>query len=191
MRITRDKIYHQFAPEIAPCVSISSGDRMTVETLDSAGGRFFEGFVYDRPNPATGPIYVNGAMPGDTLEVEVHDIKILSKGFLSVPNNGSYMEVEVESRLDGNLRVLKNELYNNKIFPAKPMIGVIGVAAPVDSGGEHFSVETGNYGGNMDNNAITAGVKVYLPVFVDGALLGIGDIHAVMGDGEVFGQGVE
>lgn len=203
MRITRDKIYNQFVLGVEPCISINSGDRLVVETLDALFGKSIEnrdgklagGYVHTHANPATGPIYVNGAVAEDTLEIEIHDIKLVGKGFLNVPNGGTptantyngYEYVEVEALSDGKLRVL----YNNKVFPARPMIGVIGTAASPKTYGGHFSVETGNHGGNMDNNAITAGVKVYLPVFVEGALLGIGDIHAVMGDGEVFGQGVE
>jgi amidase len=205
MRITRDKTYNQFVLGVEPCAKISSGDRLTVETLDALFGKSVEardgkiasGYIFAHANPATGPIYVNGAMPGDTLEVEIHDIKLVGSGFLNIPNSGTPNDntyngkdyVEVEVLPDGNLRVL----YNNKIFPARPMIGVIGTAASSESfsGYFGFSVETGDHGGNMDNNAIIAGVKVYLPVFVEGALLGIGDIHGVMGDGEVFGQGVE
>ena len=194
MRITRNNIYHQFLPGIEPCVSISSGDSLTIETLDAAGGRFLEGFVYTRPNPATGPVYVNGAIPGDTLEVEIRDIKLIGKGFLNVPDSGtnSRYEVKVGTLPDGNFRVLNmGASYNDKIFRSKPMIGVIGTAVSPDAQGGWFSTETGDHGGNMDNNAVTAGVKVYLPVFVEGALLGMGDIHGIMGDGEVFGQGVE
>ena len=203
MRITRDKIYNQFVAGIEPCASISSGQRLIVETLDALFGKSIDdrdgklpkGYTKTHANPATGPIYVEGAMPGDTLEIEIHDIKLIGKGFLNIPNGGAptdntyngrdYVEVEVLS--DGKLHVL----YNDKIFSARPMIGVIGTAASKDSPGNWFSVETGDHGGNIDNNAITAGIKLYLPVFVEGALLGLGDIHGLMGDGEVFGQGVE
>ena len=187
MKITRDKIYHQFVPEIVPQFHISPGDRLTVETLDAAGGRFTEGFVYTRPNPATGPIYVNGALPGDTLEIEIHDIKPIGKGYINIPFGGAYRELKIESLPGGNLHLIDNDI----IFPADPMIGVVGVAAPASSPDAHYSIETGDYGGNMDNNAVKAGAKVYLPVFVEGALFGLGDIHAIMGDGEVFGQGIE
>jgi len=190
MRITRDSKYHQFIPGIEPVIKIESGDRLTVETLDAAGGRFLEGFVYDRPNPATGPIYINGAEPGDTLEIEIHDIKLIGKGFMKVPKDGGEYEVKFEALADGTLRVLNmGDIYNNKIFKSRPMIGVIGVAS--GKPGEHLSIETGDHGANMDNNAIITGVKLYLPVFVEGGLLGLGDIHGIMGDGEVFGQGVE
>ncbi|MCL1793856.1 MAG: acetamidase/formamidase family protein [Oscillospiraceae bacterium] len=205
MRITRDKIYNQFMPGIEPQIYISPGERLTVETLDALFGRSVEdrdgklgkGYVFSHANPVTGPIYVKGAMPGDALEVEIHDIKLVGRGFLNVPNSGLPTKntyngrdyIEVEALSDGNLQLM----HSGKIFPASPMIGVIGVAASPEifSGYFGFSVEAGDHGGNMDNNAIKAGVKAYLPVFAEGALLGIGDIHGIMGDGEVFGQGVE
>jgi len=199
MRITRDseKVYYDFLSGIEPRISISSGDRLTVETFDAAGGMFLEGWVYVRPNPATGPIYINGAMPGDTLEVEIHDIKLVGTGYMHIPHakdgistkftRNGHEFIKAEATLGGKLRVLNND---GKILPANPMIGVIGVAASPDSG-NYPSTGAGDYGGNMDNSAIKAGVKVYLPVFVEGALLGIGDIHGAMGDGEIFDQGME
>jgi amidase len=204
MRITRDKIFNQFMRGAEPCAIVSSGDRLILETLDALfgrsiderGGKLGKGYVISHANPATGPIYVKEAMPGDTLEIEIHDIKPVGRGFLNVPNSGepganTYNGrdyIEVEALPGGDLRVL----YNDKIIPARPMIGVIGVAAGSENfDGLGFTVEAGDHGGNMDNNAVTAGTTVYLPVFAEGALFGVGDIHAVMGDGEVFGQGVE
>ena len=200
MRITRDseKVYYDFLPGIEPRISISSGDRLIVETFDAAGGMFLDGWVYVRPNPVTGSMFVNGAMPGDTLEIEIHDIKLIGTGYMHIPNTtagiltkftrNGHEKIKAEATHDGNLRVLNND---GKILPANPMIGVIGVAASHDSDGEYPSTGAGDYGGNMDNSAIKAGVKVYLPVFVEGALLGIGDIHGTMGDGEIFDQGME
>lgn len=200
MRITRnrEKIYYQFSANIEPRVSVSSGDRLTVETFDAAGGMYMEDWVYVRPNPVTGPIYVNGAVPGDTLEVEIHDIKLAGTGYMHIPHakegisteftRNGHEKIKAEATPDGNLRVLNND---GKILPANPMIGVIGVAAPTDSDGEYYSTAAGDYGGNMDNSTIKAGVKIHLPVFVEGALLGIGDIHGAMGDGEIFDQGME
>ncbi|MCL2775749.1 MAG: acetamidase/formamidase family protein [Oscillospiraceae bacterium] len=200
MKITRDceKVYYQFLPGIEPLISISSGDRLTVETYDAAGGMYMAGWVYVRPNPVTGPIYVNGAVTGDTLEIEIHDIKLVGMGYMHIPNmkdgistkftRNGHEKIKAEATPDGNLRVLNND---GKIFPANPMIGVIGVAVSADSDGEYFSTEAGDYGGNMDNNGIKAGAKVHLPVFAEGALLGIGDVHGAMGDGEIFDQGME
>jgi len=199
MKIARDnkKVYYDLIPEIEPLVSISSGDRLTVETFDAAGGMYLDGWKYVHPNPMTGPLYVNGAMPGDTLEVEIHDINLVGTGYMHIPNTkegisseftrNGHEKIKAEATPDGNLRVLNN---NGKIFPANPMIGVIGVASAPDSG-ECPSTGAGDYGGNMDNKLIAPGVKVYLPVFVEGASLGIGDIHGAMGDGEIFDQGME
>jgi len=193
MIITRDreKVFYDFTPDIGPRVSVSSGDRLTVETLDAAGGMFLDGWVYVRPNPATGPIYVDGALPGDTLEVQIHGIKLVGRGYIHIPNHkestkftrSGHEFVKVDAMPDGSLHVLNND----KILPAYPMLGVIGVA---DAGGGSGS-DAGDYGGNMDNSLIKPGAKVYLPVSVKGALLGVGDAHGAMGDGEVFDQGVE
>jgi len=200
MRITRDseKVYYDFLPGIEPRISISSGDRLIVETFDAAGGMFLDDWVYVRPNPVTGSMFVNGAMIGDTLEIEIHDIKLIGTGYMHIPNtidgiltkftHNGHEKIKAEATHDGNLRVLNND---GKIIPANPMIGVIGVAVSYDSAGEYPSTGAGDYGGNMDNSAIKAGVKVYLPVFVEGALLGIGDVHGTMGDGEIFDQGME
>ena len=196
MRLTRGKVYYDFVPEIEPRISISSGDRLIVETFDAAGGMFLEGWVYERPNPATGPIYVNGAMPGDTLEIEIHDIKLVGKGYMHIINHKEPTEfsknghefITAEAMPDNNIRILNN---GNKVFPANPMIGVIGVAVPPKKEGVFFGSDVGDYGGNMDNSAVKAGVKVYLPVYVEGALAGIGDVHGAMGDGEIFDQGIE
>ena len=200
MRITRDseKVYYDFLPGIEPRVSISSGDRLIVETFDAAGGMFLDGWKYIRPNPATGPIYVNRAMPGDTLEIGIHSIELVGTGYMHIPNTkhgistkftrNGHEFIKAEATPDGNLRVLNN---NGLILPSSPMIGVIGVAVSPDSAGEYPAMGTGDFGGNMDNSAIKAGAKVYLPVFVEGALLGIGDVHGIMGDGEIFDQGME
>ena len=196
MRLTRGKVYYDFVPEIEPRISISSGDRLIVETFDAAGGMFLDGWVYERPNPATGPIYIKDAMPGDTLEIEIHDIKLIGKGYMHIINHKEPTEfsknghefITSEATSDNNIKILNN---GNKHFPANPMIGVIGVAVPPNQKGVFFGSDVGDYGGNMDNTAIKAGVKVYLPIYVEGALLGIGDIHGAMGDGEIFDQGIE
>jgi len=190
-------------PGIEACARVSSGTRLTVETNDALCGyghkafferdRYPQGFIGPKANPATGPIYIEDALPGDALEVEIHDITLTGAGFLNIPNRGEPTantkngrdHVIVTALPSGELSVS----YNNKIFPAKPMIGVIGTATT--GGRQWWGTETGDHGGNMDNNAVAPGAKVYLPVFVEGALLGMGDVHAVMGDGEVFGQGVE
>ena len=200
MRIIRDskKVYYDFSPKRAPLATISSGERITVETFDAAGGMFLDGWEYVRPNPMTGPIFVNGANAGDTLEVEIHGIKLIGAGYMHIPNTkdgistpftkNGHEFIKAEATSDGNLRVLNND---GKILPANPMIGVIGVAVSHNTEGEYFTTGAGDYGGNMDNRLIKPEAKICLPVFTDGALLGIGDAHGAMGDGEIFDQGME
>jgi amidase len=200
MRVKRDseKVYYDFSPKTEPLMSISSGDRITVETFDAAGGMFLDGWKYVRPNPMTGPIFVNGAIAGDTLEVEIHNIKLIGAGYMHIPNTkdgittkftrNGHEFIKAEALPDGNLRIINND---GLILPANPMVGVIGVAVSHDSSGEYFSTGAGDYGGNMDNSLIKAGAKVYLPVFTEGAFLSIGDVHGAMGDGEIFDQGME
>jgi len=200
MRITRDRerIYYDFLPSIEPRITISPGDRLIVETYDAAGGMFMDDWVYVRPNPVTGPIFIEEAMKGDVIEVIINDIKLVGTGYMHIPNTkedistdftlNGHEKIKAEATVDGQLSVLNNK---GKIFPANPMVGVIGVAVSPDAAGEYPSTEAGDYGGNMDNSLIKPGSKVYLPVLTDGALLGIGDAHGAMGDGEIFDQGME
>lgn len=141
-------------------------------------------------NPATGPLYVKGAEAGDTLRVEIQKIEIAEQGVMAIgPNRGALGHLLQEERTkvlpirDGKV------LFNEKIaLPVKPMIGVIGTA-PKDE--DILNGTPGTHGSNMDCKRITEGTVLYLPVNVDGALLAIGDLHAVMGDGEVIICGVE
>lgn len=203
MRITRDKIYNQFVPDVAPAARCTSGTRIIFETQDALFGlgrevffnenQYPEEFLYTRANPVTGPLWIEGAMPGDTLEVEIHRIECLGSGFLYLPSDGLPGENTINGREYVELNMPEQgvlvEIATGKRFIANPMIGVIGTASKGEK--PWFSKECGDHGGNMDNNAVKAGATVFLPVFVEGGLLGMGDVHAAMGDGEVFGQGVE
>jgi len=193
MILKRNQVYNQFKPGISPAVTVKSGERLLIETQDALFGRSKDvcaglldrGYVAAHANPITGPIAVEGAEPGDALAVEINGIKLENAGFLSVPNRGGYEYVEIKVDPEGMLLLPSI----GKRFPSMPMIGVIGTANPSDGG--FFGTDCGDHGGNMDNNAICAGAAVYLPVFCDGGMLGFGDVHAAMCDGELFGQGVE
>jgi amidase len=138
-------------------------------------------------NPVNGPVYVEGAMPGDTLKIKINDISIIgTRGGMAfnIPDLGvlgQFFEKEetvfvpiedgMVSLCDGRVKV-----------EAKPMIGVISTT-PADE--PISSMSGGRCGGNIDCKHLTAGTTIYLPVEVPGALLGIGDLHALQGDGEV------
>jgi amidase len=136
------------------------------------------------PNPATGPVFVRGAEPGDSLVVHVLDIALANRGYTGTrPGQGVLGHLITEHRtklfdvVDGMV------VFNDRIrFPVRPMVGVIGTAPAGDG---VATLHPGPHGGNMDHNDARVGAQVHLPVFVPGAFLFIGDVHASMGDGEI------
>lgn len=139
---------------------------------------------------ATGPLYIEGAEPGDTLAVSIDDITVANQGVMAaIPGSGALGHF-IKS-METKIVPIKDDyaIFNKDIkIPISPMIGVIGTA-PLE---EDISCGTpGRHGGNMDTRLIGKGSILYLPVFAEGALLSMGDLHAVMGDGEVSVCGVE
>lgn len=139
-------------------------------------------------NPAAGPLYINGAEPGDALAVDILDIQTADHGVIATFAGLGALEKTTEVRT--KVVPVKDGIvyFNDVMWPADPMIGVIGTAPagdPVPSGYSFCC------GGNMDSRKIRKGATVYFPVQVEGALLAMGDVHASMGDGEVCETGIE
>lgn len=175
--------------------NVKNGDTVVFETLDCFSNTIqtesdlVSGIDFNRVNPATGPLYVEGAEVGDVLKVVIQRIDLDEKGVVvTAPGLGQLADlIEYEETVICPVNDDVVEYKGIKI-PLRKMIGVIGTA-PV---GE--AVNTGtpdSHGGNMDTTCITEGSIVYLPVNVEGALLAMGDLHAVMGDGEIMGSGLE
>ena len=182
--------------EEQPAAKVSGGETVTFETLDCFGGQMTEenaqigALDWNRINPATGPVWVEGAMPGDVLRVEIKEIKVGDTGIMAaIPGEGvlgALVTREEVCRMGVTEEGVK--FCDTITLPLKPMIGVIGVAPS----GEKVPCGTpGSHGGNMDNTRIAAGSVLYLPVFREGALFALGDVHACMGDGEIMVSGVE
>ncbi len=194
--ITRDYITNVLAKENSPCDRVRAGEIVAFETYDCFTNQFlpeeatFENVIRKPGNPATGPLYIEGAMPGDMLKIDILDIEMGPVGIVMLgPNSGSEKE-EFPQKVLRRVPVKGGYAYFNERvkIPVKPMIGVIGVAPA----GEGVSTITPmDHGGNMDCTQIKKGASLYLPVFVEGALLSMGDFHAVMGDGEVEDCGLE
>ena len=177
-----------------PAAFCKDGDTVIFETLDCFDSAVSEDGVMDEEgcylaNPVTGPLFVEGAEPGDALEVEILSIKTRGWGamgtgfgefaFVNYPGENKYHTFDFS---DGFVKIGGHRI------PVVPMIGVIGVAPA----GEGIPTTTpDNHGSNMDCSRIIEGAKLYLPVQVEGALLAMGDLHALMGDGEVFSYGLE
>ena len=196
--------YHTAIGSHEPVLRVGNGDTVITTTVDAMGKDASEVQVTPEGNPQTGPFYVADAEPGDTLVVRLDRI-VPSR---SIGYTGSVVAVNVvdpsyvgelperelaEWRVDherGTATLIKPETkLGNLTIPLAPMLGCFGVAPP---GGQAISTATSaEHGGNMDYRGFVAGVTVYFPVFVPGALLHVGDGHATQGDGEIVGTGIE
>ncbi len=201
--------------KIAPAIRVASGDRVRVETM-IAGGlerlrlagaaeaeipealKTVERQVTERgpgAHPLSGPIFVEGAAPGDALEVRIVAIEFLhnfgvnafSPGGGVLPDDYPYAQLKLIRWPAGATSV---QFAPGITLPIAPFFGSIGVAPP-PLVGRISSRPPGWHGGNLDNKDLVAGSILYLPVHVTGALLSIGDGHAVQGDGEVTGTALE
>ncbi len=196
LRISSDHYIAFMNPSNPPVAEAAPGDIVLFETRDCWGTdarghniRFVkDGRSYG--NPATGPLRVTGAQPGDVLAVHVLDIKVAAMGgMVARPNVGALGHHIVQEERKPIPIVGGYALFNDLIrLPIHPMIGVIGTAPAAE---DVPNTTPGPHGGNMDTRFIAAGATLYLPVFVDGANLAMGDVHAVMADGEVVICGVE
>ena len=191
-----DSVIYAFGPEVPPVLTVPSGATVRIRTKDCFGNQVqtpedeLDEIDWDRINPATGPIFVEGAVPGGALKVAINSIE-LDGQTASCTGEGEGVCGDRFSAWSTKLCKIEDDhlIWNDKLsIPLKPMIGVIGVAPagdPVNCG------TPGSHGGNMDNTAIGAGATLYFPVAAEGALFGLGDMHAVMGDGEVSVSGAE
>ena len=204
-----------YDPKIPPALRVTSGDRVRVETM-VAGGlqrlrlagvpetdipeslKAVEQRVTERgpgAHPMSGPIFVEGAQPGDVLEIRIIAIDYLhnfgvnafSPGGGVLPDDYPYAGLKLLRWPAGATSV---QFAPGITLPLAPFFGSIGVAPP-PLVGRISSRPPGYYGGNLDNKDLVAGSTLYLPVHVLGALLSIGDGHAMQGDGEVSGTALE
>ena len=196
MEISSGQVIYAMSPDNPPVARVENGATVCFETLDCFGGQItcpdqrLGGLDWDHINPATGPLYIEGARPGDVLKVEILDIALADHGVMTdAPNDGVIGAVLTQEST--KIIPIQNgqAVFNERLFfPIQPMIGVIGTAP---AAGAIPTGTPGAHGGNMDCKRIGVGATLYLPVAAEGALLAMGDLHAVMGDGEVVVCGVE
>ena len=190
------KTLFSFDKDLEPVLKVPSGETVRIRTKDCFGNQLqgpedqLSEIDWEAITPATGPIYVEGAVAGGTLKVHIDNIELDAQ---TSSCTGKDEGVCGDRFSDWATHFCKVEdgkvVWDERLsIPLAPMIGVIGVAPE----GEPVNCGTpGKHGGNMDNTAIAAGATLYFPVAVDGALFGCGDMHAVMGDGEVSVSGAE
>jgi acetamidase/formamidase len=185
-----------------PVLRVAPGDTVTFETVDSSGGQLspsatletLKALDFGRINPVTGPVFIDGAEPGDALKVTVE--QFVPSGWewtANIPGFGLLTDQFTDPALhlwSYDIASMAPAAFSHFAkVPLKPFVGTIGVA-PAQAG-LHSIVPPGPCGGYMDIRDIAAGAEPYLPVEVAGALFSVGDTHAAQGDGEVCGTAIE
>ncbi|AWN22124.1 formamidase [Deinococcus irradiatisoli] len=223
-QLGRNTVHTVWDASLAPAVRVEPGDTVVLDTLDASYGevarrvergeypvaspdlhRVIVQSVYapqpptggQRGHPLTGPVFVEGARPGDTLVVEVLAVEAASWGWTGAQPNGiGLLDAELAGELGNGYRHfwdLRAGTHSDFLpgirLPLAPFPGVLGVAPGAP--GPHLTSPPRRVGGNMDIRQLVAGSTLYLPVEVPGALLSAGDLHAAQGDGELSGTGIE
>ncbi|MCW2879309.1 MAG: hypothetical protein JWQ95_3409 [Sphaerisporangium sp.] len=192
-------IHHEWDADLEPALTINSGDVVHYDLKVAGEGQVWPGatysdskFDFDTIYNLSGPLFVNGAQAGDTLEIEILDLKPGDWGWAAfLPGLG----LLPEDFPDGYVRTFDltqgqtTTLVPGVEIPVSPFLGVLGNHPGEPARQLPFPPHHG--GGNMDNRHLTTGVTLWLPVFADGALFSCGDPHAAQGDGEVCVTAVE
>jgi acetamidase/formamidase len=202
IHIHRDQWHLAWDHSIAPAASLRSGETVSFDLLDASCGQIVEQSTVDalhtldfsRVDQVNGPIYVEGAQPGDALEIEFVDLQPSTWGWTGViPGFGLLADEFPEPAL--KIWQLVGGAAGQAEFapgiriPLAPFCGEIGLAPAAD--GALSTIPPYRHGGNMDTRHLIKGTRLFLPVEVPGALFSIGDGHAAQGDGEVCGTAIE
>jgi acetamidase/formamidase len=191
-----NNLVYTCSPFHQPKLTVQPGETFQIET-ELTSGSWLQSLddnpnqnelSYPFVNPATGPVYIAGARPGDAIVVHIEAIDLADIGYTQiVPGKNPFQNWIRGDEWGDQFRVVRISdgvvHWSDRIkIPIAPMIGVIGVAPQIEA---ISNADNGVHGGNLDIQEVTAGNRVTLPVFVEGALLHIGDVHAVQGDGEL------
>jgi acetamidase/formamidase len=200
IEIPKGDVCHTLSPAHRAVAAVDAGARLRIETELNIGdvlhnvGDTFEASMLKLPlvNGATGPVVINGATPEHALVCKIEEIELIPPGFTAlIPGIGAFpdwirrKEFGIQSRVvdvqDGHV------IWDRGLrIPIRPMVGVLGTAPLIDA---VSTMDNGPHGGNLDVQEFAPGTTVYLPVNVDGAMMFLGDCHAVQGDGELCGCG--
>ena len=199
VHVGRDQNHLAWDPAIPPVATVGSGDEVEFDCLDASNGQLtadsttddLATLVFDQVDQVTGPVAVEGAEPGDTLQVDLLEFSPADWGWTaSIPGFGLLADDFPDgrykvTRLDGTDHA---EFWPGIRVPIAPFCGELGVAP---ASGPLSTIPPDVHGGNMDTRHLVAGSTLFLPVFVAGANFSIGDGHATQGDGEVSGTAIE
>jgi acetamidase/formamidase len=199
--LTKDQTHDKFSRLIEPAVRVPSGSVIEAFTHEATGGQITPTSTVeeaaridmDKVHTLTGPVYVEGAAPGDVLAVRLIELEPADWGWMDVHPDFGFLIGEFK---EPKLQIFKLDKEKNEVefaagirIPLRPFAGVMGVAPDTDE--MLNTIPPRANGGNMDDPNLVAGTTVYFPVFVPGALFSIGDTHSVQGHGEVSGTAIE
>jgi acetamidase/formamidase len=183
---------------VPPALHVMPGEEFTLTSPDASNGALnrnstaadIASIDFSRLDPLCGPVYIEGAQPGDTLKVELLDLELGDWGWTGLMKNFGLLAEDFPQSYFRSFDLTKGtvDLFGVP-FKLQPMMGVLGVAPAAP--GPHPSVTPTAAGGNLDVRYLTAGATLYLPVFNEGALLSGGDGHALQGEGEISGTAIE
>lgn len=200
--ILKNSIHLGWDNSLEPALKIAPGETVEFEAQDASGGQLsaestveeVPSLDFEKVNPVTGPVYVDGARPGDALKITILSFDIKGWGWTAIiPGFG----LLADQFTDPALHIWKFDTAPGSLaeftpggrVPIQPFPGTIGNAPAVTGG--HSVVNPRNVGGNMDTRGLCQGTVLYLPVEVAGGLLSVGDGHAAQGDGEICGTAIE
>lgn len=193
--VPKTKVIYTFSPKHKPAQHIKTGEPLLIQTEDAFGGQIktekdsMETLDWTKVDGATGPVYIKNAEPSDTLIVDILDICPDNKGVIAtIPKYGILGHRQFKPATK-TVQTRKGYIHFEKDLrlKTKPMIGTIGVTPKTETP----TGTLGRHGGNMDVKELTADTRLYLPVFVEGALFAAGDLHAVQADGELCVSAIE
>ncbi len=199
--LTTEQTHNKFSSTIAPVLTVPSGAIIEAFTEEATDGQLslnsttedVANVSFEPIHPITGPVFVEGAQPGDVIAVTLHKIEAGEWGWTGIFPGFGYLADEFTDPYLKTFAIDKDRKtidFNDKIkLPLKPFPGVMGVAPATDS--LLSTIPPRANGGNMDDPHLVEGTTVYFPVFVEGGLFSIGDTHATQGLGEVSGTAIE
>jgi acetamidase/formamidase len=198
--VTRDKYHYKWNNAHKPAIRVEPGDTVTLEINEVNSGQLTKNSASEdilrldssKFYQLTGPVFVEGASPGDALVIDILDVKVADWAWTAIWPGFGLLE-EFKDPVLWIWKLNRKEKYASFTkgikIPLRPFCGTMGVA-PADEGA--FDVmPPGTHGGNMDTKHLTAGSRLFLPVWVEGALFSAGDLHAAQGDGEVCVTAIE
>ncbi len=194
LHLPANKTGFRFDANLKPIAIVENGAEILVDTLDNQAGRIrcesdFGSSGVDDVNPVTGPIGISSVAPGDIVRIDILQIKVASYGHIQLLKGYGLLTGRVEAPQTKIVTIADDKIFFNDriVLPLRPMVGTIGVAPREGAS----ALAAGDYGGNMDNKDVAPGCTLYVKAQVPMGLVYLGDLHAIMGDGEVCLNGVE